>query len=116
MDTELFKEWFQAFSQAAGITLHVENIYGDNSHHIIESCFKGLARSLRSALEIDPRSIVKQYSFYKRLIIKLMKVTIVDYNSGNISSVINSFKEVAKNKVKIEVTAELDTRLNQVTN
>ena len=53
MDTELFKEWFQAFSQAAGITLHVENIYGDNSHHIIESCFKGLARSLRVALEID---------------------------------------------------------------
>ena len=56
MDTELFKEWFQAFSQAAGITLHVENIYGDNSHHIIESCFKGLARSLRSALEIDPKN------------------------------------------------------------
>ena len=55
MDTELFKEWFQAFSQAAGITLHVENIYGDNSHHIIESCFKGLARSLRQALEIDQR-------------------------------------------------------------
>ena len=53
MDTELFKEWFQAFSQAAGITLHIENIYGDNSHHIIESCFKGLARSLRQALEID---------------------------------------------------------------
>jgi len=56
MDTELFKEWFQAFSQAAGITLHIENIYGDNSHHIIESCFKGLARSLRSALEIDSRN------------------------------------------------------------
>ena len=56
MDTELFKEFFQAFSQSAGITLHVENIYGDNSHHIIESCFKGLARSLRSALEIDPRN------------------------------------------------------------
>jgi len=55
MDTELFKEWFQAFSQAAGITLHVENIYGDNSHHIIESCFKGLARSLRQAIEIDKR-------------------------------------------------------------
>ena len=55
MDTELFKEWFQAFSQAAGITLHIENIYGDNSHHIIESCFKGLARSLRDALEIDKR-------------------------------------------------------------
>ena len=56
MDTELFKEWFQAFSQAAGITLHIENIYGENSHHIIESCFKGLARSLRAALEIDPRN------------------------------------------------------------
>jgi imidazoleglycerol-phosphate dehydratase len=56
MDTELFKEWFQAFSQAAGITLHVENIYGDNSHHIIESCFKGLARSLREATEIDKRN------------------------------------------------------------
>ena len=56
MDTELFKEWFHAFSQSAGITLHVENIYGDNSHHIIESCFKGLARSLRAALELDPRN------------------------------------------------------------
>ena len=55
MDTELFKEWFQAFSQSAGITLHVENIYGDNSHHIIESCFKGLARALREALEVDKR-------------------------------------------------------------
>ena len=55
-DTELFKEWFQAFAQSAGITLHVENIYGDNSYHIIESCYKGLARSLRSALELDPRN------------------------------------------------------------
>ena len=55
MDTELFKEWFQAFSQSAGITLHIENLYGDNSHHIIESCYKGLARSLRQALEIDSR-------------------------------------------------------------
>jgi imidazoleglycerol-phosphate dehydratase len=56
MDSELFKEWFQAFSQSAGITLHVENIYGDNSHHIIESCFKGLARALRLALEKDSRT------------------------------------------------------------
>ena len=55
MDTELFKEWFQALSQAAGITRHGENIYGDNSHHKIESCFKALARSLREALEIDKR-------------------------------------------------------------
>ena len=55
MDTELFKEWFQSFSQNAGITLHIENLYGENSHHIIESCFKGLARSLRAAVAIDPR-------------------------------------------------------------
>ena len=55
MDTELFKEWFQAFSQSAGITLHIENVYGENSHHKIESCFKGLARSLQDAFEIDKR-------------------------------------------------------------
>jgi imidazoleglycerol-phosphate dehydratase len=56
MDTELFKEWFGAFAQAAGITLHVENLYGTNSHHIIESCFKGLAKALRFAVELDPKS------------------------------------------------------------
>ena len=55
MDTELFKEWFQAFAQAAGATLHVENLYGENNHHIVESCYKGLARALRAAVEIDPR-------------------------------------------------------------
>jgi len=55
MDTELFKEWFQAFAQAAGITLHVENLYGENNHHIVESCYKGLARALRQAIEVDPR-------------------------------------------------------------
>ncbi len=55
MDTELFKEWFQAFSQSAGATLHIGNKYGENNHHIVESCFKGLARSLRQAVEIDPR-------------------------------------------------------------
>ena len=55
MDTELFKEWFQAFSQSAGITLHIENVYGENSHHKIESCFKGLARSLKNAFEVDKR-------------------------------------------------------------
>jgi len=56
MDTELFKEWFGAFAQAAGITLHVENLYGTNNHHIIESCFKGLAKALRFATEIDDRA------------------------------------------------------------
>ena len=55
MDTELFKEWFQAFSQSAGVTLHVENLYGENAHHIVESCFKGLARALRQAVEFDAR-------------------------------------------------------------
>ena len=55
MDTELFKEWFQAFAQASGTTLHVENIYGENNHHIIESCFKALARSLRNAVAINER-------------------------------------------------------------
>ena len=55
MDTELFREWFQGFAQAAGLTLHVENLYGDNNHHIVESAFKALARYLRAAIEIDPR-------------------------------------------------------------
>jgi imidazoleglycerol-phosphate dehydratase len=55
MDTELFLEWFRAFAQAAGVTLHVENLYGTNNHHIIESCYKALARALRQAIEIDPR-------------------------------------------------------------
>lgn len=55
MDTELFKEWFQAFAQHAGLTLHVENLYGENNHHIVESCYKGLARALRQAIAIDPR-------------------------------------------------------------
>ena len=55
MDTELFKEWFQAFAQNAGICLHVENLYGANSHHIVESCFKALARALRQAVTVDER-------------------------------------------------------------
>jgi imidazoleglycerol-phosphate dehydratase len=56
MDSELFKEWFQAFVQSAGVTLHVENLYGENNHHIVESCYKGLARSLRQAVALDPRA------------------------------------------------------------
>jgi len=54
-DTELVREFFQAFAQHAGLTLHVETLYGANSHHIAESCFKGLARALYTAFEIDPR-------------------------------------------------------------
>jgi len=55
MDTELFREWFFAFANTAQLTLHVENLYGVNNHHIVESCFKGLARCLRAAVAIDPR-------------------------------------------------------------
>jgi imidazoleglycerol-phosphate dehydratase len=55
-DTELVREWFNAFAVNAGVTLHVETLYGENSHHIAESCFKGLARALRAAVAIDPRA------------------------------------------------------------
>jgi imidazoleglycerol-phosphate dehydratase len=55
MDTELFREWFQAFAQNAGITLHIESVYGENNHHIAETCYKGLARALRAAVAHDPR-------------------------------------------------------------
>jgi len=55
-DTELIEHWFHSFAQSAGITLHVETLYGVNNHHIVESCFKGLARALRQAVAIDPRA------------------------------------------------------------
>ena len=53
--TPSFSEWFHAFAQNAGITLHVQNLYGENNHHIAETCFKGLARALREAVAVDPR-------------------------------------------------------------
>ena len=56
MDTELFREFFQAFAMNAGITLHIENFYTDNNHHLAESMFKAVARALREAVEIDPRA------------------------------------------------------------
>ncbi len=56
MDTELFREWFQAFAQHGGITLHVETLYGENAHHIAESCYKGLAKALKAAVAIDGRN------------------------------------------------------------
>jgi imidazoleglycerol-phosphate dehydratase len=55
-DTELVREWFQAFAMNAGVTLHVETLYGTNDHHVAESCFKGLARALRGAVAIDSRA------------------------------------------------------------
>ncbi|MGI9385081.1 MAG: imidazoleglycerol-phosphate dehydratase HisB [Methyloligellaceae bacterium] len=57
MDTELFREWFHAFAQNAGLCLHVETLYGENNHHIVESCYKGLARALRDAIAIDARQL-----------------------------------------------------------
>jgi imidazoleglycerol-phosphate dehydratase len=54
-DTELVREWFQAFAMNAGVTLHIETLYADSNHHVAESCFKALARALREAVEIDPR-------------------------------------------------------------
>lgn len=55
LDTELIEHWFHSFAQTAGITLHVETLYGSNNHHIVEAAYKGLARALRTAVEIDPR-------------------------------------------------------------
>ena len=55
MDTELFKEWFQAFAMNSGACVHVENLYGENTHHIVESCYKALAKATRVAVETDPR-------------------------------------------------------------
>jgi len=55
LDTELIEHWFHSFAQTAGITLHVETLYGTNNHHIVEAAYKGLARALRTAVEIDPR-------------------------------------------------------------
>ena len=55
MDTELFEHWFQSMAQAVGITLHIELLYGQNNHHIIEGIFKGFARAMRQAVELDPR-------------------------------------------------------------
>jgi imidazoleglycerol-phosphate dehydratase len=57
MDTELFREFFQAFAQHGGLALHIANLYGDNNHHIAETCFKGLACALRQAVAIDPRQV-----------------------------------------------------------
>ena len=57
IETEIFKEFFQSFSQSAELTLHIENIYGQNTHHIIESCFKSMAISLRSAINLDFRNL-----------------------------------------------------------
>ena len=56
MDTELFKEWFHAFAMNSGSCVHVENLYGENTHHIVESCYKALARALRTAVEVDPKA------------------------------------------------------------
>jgi imidazoleglycerol-phosphate dehydratase len=67
MESELFHEFFQAFAQNAGVTLHIENVYGKNNHHIAETCFKALARALRGAVAIDPRQKTRVPSTKGRL-------------------------------------------------
>src|SRR3546814_3149885 len=62
MDTEMFPHWFHSFAQAAGITLHIEMLYGENNHHIAESMYKALARALRQAVEIDPRKRSEEHT------------------------------------------------------
>ena len=56
IEREIFREFFQSFTQSAGITLHIENLYGNNTHHIVESCFKSLAISMRDAIKIDKQN------------------------------------------------------------
>ena len=96
MDTELFKEWFQAFAQSAGVTLHVENLYGENNHHIVESCFKGLARALRQACR-DRSETGRRHPFDQRCAWRqpAMIVAIVDYGSGNLRSAAKAFERAA---------------------
>ena len=73
MDNQLFHEWFQAFATSLGMTLHIELLYGKNTHHIVESCYKGLARALRDALEIDPRQAGLAPSTKEAQTIKIVK-------------------------------------------
>jgi imidazoleglycerol-phosphate dehydratase len=100
MDTELFKEFFQAFAQAAGATLHVETLYGENNHHIAETCFKALARALREATAIDPRQADA---------LGMERCVVIDYGSGNLRSAAKALERAAAERglaVAIEVTAE----------
>ena len=97
MDTELFKEWFQAFAQLGGLTLHVWNHYGDNNHHIVESCFKGLARALqdRGRDRSAPDDCGPQHQG-RSLNAPPMTVAIVDYGSGNLRSAAKAFERAAR--------------------
>ena len=111
MDTEVFREFFQAFSQAAGITLHVETLYGVNCHHIIESIFKALARSLRQAVAIEPREDGRIPSTKGVLggSLRPMKLAVVDYGSGNLQSVgqaLMAASRLAEIDVDLAITAD----------
>ncbi len=96
MDTEVFEEFFRAFSQASGMTLHIETCYGSNTHHIIESSFKALAQACKIAVAIDPRQsdrIPSTKGCCKKQ--SSMKLVIVDYGSGNLRSVEHALKTAA---------------------
>ena len=95
-DTELVREFFQAFAGNAGLTLHIETLYGVNSHHIAESCFKGVARALRGAVAIDPRQAARVPSTKGALWAAAMTVAIIDYGSGNLHSAQKAFERAAR--------------------
>ena len=112
MDTELFKEWFQAFAQSAGVTLHVENLYGENNHHIVEILLQGLGTRIAPGGRDRPaarrRGAVDQGRSRRQ---PLMIVAIVDYGSGNLRSAAKAFERAAmENRIaaEIEVTSAPD--------
>ena len=102
MDTELFKEWFQAFAQAAGITLHIENLYGENNHHIVE-LFQGLARALRAPLRSTranpmpcrPPRVCWAADRRRGRGDRHVNIAIIDYGSGNLRSAEKAFARCA---------------------
>ena len=114
MDTELFSEWFQAFAFAAGCTLHVENLYGLNNHHIVETCFKGAgAGALKVAIAQDPRQVDAVPSTKGVAVeVRMEIVAIVDCGSGNLRSAAKAFERAASdlglNVDRFAVTSDPD--------
>ena len=119
MDTELFKEWFQAFTQAAGVTLHIETLYGENSHHIVESCLRGWpGRSARRSRSIPGKGRpCRRPKARSRPVAEAadragtMNVAIVDYGSGNLRSAAKAFERAARERggqATVTVTAEAE--------
>ena len=115
MDTELFQEWFRAFAQSAGLTLHVETLYGENNHHIVESCYKGLARALMAAISIDPRrlTLCRRPRAFSAVRFE-MTLAIVDYGSGNLRSAAKGFEKFASEPVVVTSDPDVVARADRV--